>query len=225
LRRAFSRGFTLQGAYTFGKTIDEADDLVNTTNYLDISDRRLDRAVAGFDVPQKLTLVGVWDLPRGPLPAFLAGWQLSGFAIFQKGTPLTVGHGAAWPRGDFNADGNTGDRPNAPVGGLRTSGWARSDYLPGIFRVSDFPTPQPGANGNLGRNTYRGPGFAQTDLSLSKKFRLSERASAQLRLDAFNAFNRVNLNNPSMDLNSASFGRSTSMSTPRAFQAGLRVQF
>lgn len=230
LRRAFSHRFTLQGAYTFGKTIDDADDLVSTTNYLDIANRRLNRAVAGFDVPQKLTVIGLWDLPflQGQtrvLRGLLAGWQISGFAILQKGTPLTVSNGAAWPRGDFNADNNTGDRPNAPAGGLKTSGWARSDYLAGIFRVSDFPTPEPGANGNLGRNTYRGPGFAQVDLSLSKRFRVSERASAQLRLDGFNAFNRVNLNDPSMDLNSNNFGRSTSMATPRAFQAGLRVQF
>ena len=54
IRKPFSRGFMLQTAYTFGKAIDDADDLVGITNYQDIADRRLNRALAGFDVSQKL---------------------------------------------------------------------------------------------------------------------------------------------------------------------------
>jgi hypothetical protein len=46
-----------------------------------------------------------------------------------------------------------------------------------------------------------------------------------LRIDAFNAFNRVNLTDPVMDLNSNSFGRSTSTFTPRLLQVGLRLMF
>jgi len=80
-------------------------------------------------------------------------------------------------------------------------------------------------DGTLGRNTFRGPGFAQIDASLNKQFRVTERVSAELRFDVFNALNRVNLNNPSADLNSATFGRSTSALDPRQFQAGIRVRF
>jgi len=82
-----------------------------------------------------------------------------------------------------------------------------------------------GTDGTLGRNTFRGPGYAQVDLSLAKSFRVTERISSQVRLDSFNAFNRVNLNNPITDLTSNSFGKSTSATTPRAFQAGVRVMF
>ena len=146
-------------------------------------------------------------------------------AVLQKGNPLTVVTNAAWPRGDFNADGNNNDRPNAPADTIQRGGWARSDYQRGILRVADFPTPAPGTNGNLGRNTFRGPGFAQVDLSLSKKLRFSERLRGQLRLDSFNAFNRVNLSNPVTDLNTPSFGRSLSTETPRSYQAGLRIEF
>ena len=83
----------------------------------------------------------------------------------------------------------------------------------------------PGQDGNLGRTTFRGPGFAQTDLSLGKSFSLTERVKANLRADAFNAFNRVNVNNPVLDLSSANFGKSTGTNTPRLLQLGLRISF
>jgi hypothetical protein len=229
LRRAFRSGFSMQTAYTFGKTITDADDLVTTTQYLDVSNRRLDRAVAGFDVPQKLAVMGIWDLPflgnrQGMAARLLGGWQLSGFLILQKGTPLTVVTNAPWPRGDFNGDGNANDRPHAPAN-ARFGGWRRLNYQTGLLNAADFPSPDRGQNGNLGRGIFRGPGYAQTDLSLQKNVRFKESLRAQIRADAFNAFNRVNLANPVMDLNNPNFGRSLSTETPRSFQLGLRVEF
>src|SRR5262249_32211906 len=156
----------------------------------------------------------------------LGGWQLSGFAILQGGNPLTVTRGGSYPTGDYNADGTAGDRPNAPLTAIKSSGWDRQAYLNGIFNVAGFPRPAPSTDGNLGRDTYRGPGFAETELSLAKKFVITERVAARLRIDSFNAFNRVNLGNPSLDLNSpTTFGRSTSAQTPRAYQLGLKIEF
>jgi hypothetical protein len=97
--------------------------------------------------------------------------------------------------------------------------------LTGILPASAFPTPALGTNGNLGIGTYRGPGFAETDLSLSKKFAVNDRLSAKLQMDAYNAFNRVNLNNPALLLNTTTFGQSTGALTARVYQAGLKVQF
>jgi len=62
-------------------------------------------------------------------------------------------------------------------------------------------------------------------LSLSKKFAVTAGVSAEFRLDAFNAFNRVNLGDPTMDLNSNTFGRSTSQLAPRTLQIGLRLRY
>jgi hypothetical protein len=59
---------------------------------------------------------------------------------------------------------------------------------------------------------------------LSKKFRV-QRWSGELRLDAFNALNRVNLADPNMDLSNTNFGRVTSQLAPRAFQLGVRLRF
>lgn len=96
----------------------------------------------------------------------------------------------------------------------------RSNFIPNytFANILDFADDEP-------LQVFRGPGYAQVDLSASKKFAFTERVSAQLRIEAFNAFNRVNLNNPVLDLNNNNFGRSVSALTPRVFQAGLRVQF
>jgi hypothetical protein len=155
----------------------------------------------------------------------LGGWQFAGYAILQSGTPLNVTNGAAFPRGDYNADGNAGDRPNAPASSVKQSGWSTDEYLQGIFRVSDFPVPAAGQNGNLPRNAFRGPGFAELSLSLSKKFVVTTRTSAEFRLDAFNALNRVNLGDPIVDLSNNNFGRSTTQLAPRALQIGLRLRY
>jgi hypothetical protein len=230
LRRNFEQGLMLQGAWTFGRAMDDADLAVGTTNFQDAADLRAERAVAGYDVTHKLALAGVWQLPffkssTGFTHGALAGWQLAGSAILQTGTPINITTSATYPTGDFNADNNGGDRPNAPASGVKTGGWTNNEYLRGIFLASDFPKPAPGQNGNLARNAYRGPGYADVSLSLSKKFELTPKVSAEVRLDAFNAFNRVNLSDPQTDLSNSNFGKSTSQLNPRAFQTGVRVRF
>ena len=112
-----------------------------------------------------------------------------------------------------------------PRPGIKTGGWSQEEYLNGIFQVADFPTPALGENGNLPRNAYRGPGYIDVSLSLTKKFRVQQRWSGEFRLDAFNAFNRVNLADPTMDLSSTNFGKVTSQLAPRAFQLGVRLRF
>jgi hypothetical protein len=241
VKRFIGSAVSLQGSYTYGKAIDDTDGETGTTSWQNAWNRSAERALAGFDVRHRLNLVGVWNMPffkdKGNMPALhyiLGGWQLSGLAILDNGTPLTVTNGGAFrldPNtrlnigGDYNADNTGGDRPNAPTGSIQTSGWDKQQFLSGIMPASAFPAPLPGQDGNLGRSTYRGPGFAQTDLSLAKNFMITERVRANLRADAFNAFNRVNLNNPVMDLSNSNFGKSTGTNTPRLIQLGVRISF
>lgn len=229
VKRSFRNGFSIQGVYTFSKAMDDADTLTNGQNYLDAGNRRLDRALAGFDVSHRLSLNSLWELPilrgkTGLAASLLGGWQLSGFAIFQSGYPFTVSNGAN-PAGDYNRDGTAGDRPNAPLTPLASAGYTRAQFLNGIFPASVFPVPTPGADGNLGRNTFRGPGFAEVDFSLGKRFTITERVHLGIRLDSYNALNHVNLNAPVSDLSSSNFGRSTSTLLPRQYQGGVRIEF
>ena len=229
VKRSFRNTFTLQGAFTFGKVITDSEDFSSVTPYQDVWNQRNDRSLANFDVPKRLAVVGVWSLPRlaGAHRAWrlaFGGWQLAGSAILEAGLPLNVTTSAPWPTGDFNGDGAGGDRPNAPATTQR-GGWSRSEFLQGIFKISDFPVPVRGTDGNLGRNSFRGPGFADVDGSLARNLQFNERVSGQFRLDAFNAFNRVNLASPVMDMANINFGRSTATLAPRALQLGLRIMF
>ena len=109
VRHRFQRGVTLQGSYTFSKAIDITDTLTNTAIYQDAANKNLDRGLAGFDVRHRLALNGSWQLPflrsqKGFLGNAFGGWQLSGLAIFQSGSPLSVIN-SAYPAGDYNADG------------------------------------------------------------------------------------------------------------------------
>jgi hypothetical protein len=162
--------------------------------------------------------------------------------ILQTGAPLTVMCTTAFQAVrnaagqiigntgcDYNGDGNAFDVPNAPLN-LNLGSLDRSSYMTGIFKVSDFPVPAFGQEGNLGRGTYRGPGYANTDLSMIKNFKTpwfaGDRANLRFSAEAFNLFNRVNLADPNTTLNStATFGRSTTARASRNIQFGMRLSF
>jgi len=82
-----------------------------------------------------------------------------------------------------------------------------------------------GTNGTLGRNTFRGPGFARVDMALEKGIRFTERINGMLRIESYNSFNRVNLNQPATDLTSNNFGRVTSAAAGRLYTLSFRVRF
>jgi hypothetical protein len=130
--------------------------------------------------------------------------------------------------GDYNADGNNYDLPMRPSISLDKS-YERSDYLKGLFPASDFPAPPLGEEGNVGRGTVRGPGFAQVDFSLLKNFKTpwfwGEGAKFQFRAEFYNVFNRVNLNNFDGDIASGTFATATGVFTPRSIQLGARLEF
>jgi hypothetical protein len=229
MKRRFMNGVSLRGSYTFSKTMDDTDTLTNIATYEDASNRGLDKGLAGFNVQNRLSLNGIWALPffhnnHGVVGQALGGWQLSCLAIFQTGFPLNISNNS-YPAGDYNADGTAGDRPNNPSSSIARGGYSRQEFLAGIFPASAFPIPIKGTNGNLGRNTFTGPGYQEIDMSLEKVFIVKERFHIQFRIEAFNVLNRVNLNPPTTDLSSGTFGQSTSTLLPRQFQAGVRIEF
>jgi hypothetical protein len=81
--------------------------------------------------------------------------------------------------------------------------------------------------GNLGRNTFRGPGQQNWDFSLIKNFKLTERQSLRFTSDFFNIWNHANFGNPAFtDVEGGSFGKIIStVGTPRLIQFSLRYAF
>ena len=89
-----------------------------------------------------------------------------------------------------------------------------------------FVNPGLDTIGNVGRNTYFGPGFFNTDLGITKAFTIRESIVTKFRMDAFNAFNHINPGNPGGGIESE--GDITGMALPvsqRQLEFSLRVQF
>ena len=242
LRKSFSSSFSFQTNYRFSKWLDTSSD-TSTGQFADNSEPgkgaqdvdclKCERARSLFDIPHRFSFSGIWtpelfNKNNGILGFLTKDWQLSAIFSMQSGRPFSVWNGS--PNADYNRDGGGGsvgggfyDRPNAPVG-INTN-FGRQDFLNGLFPASAFPTPTPGENGNLGRNTFRGPGYSTLDLALGRSFRFGETRQLKLRLDAFNALNNVNLYLPNADLSLANFGKSTQAFDPRTMQASVKFLF
>lgn len=79
--------------------------------------------------------------------------------------------------------------------------------------------------GSLPRNHFRGPHKTNLDMTLAKTTKITERVSMQLRLDAFNVFNRAQFKNPDTNIFSSTFGQITDTYAPRILQLGARFSF
>jgi hypothetical protein len=245
---AFKTNFTdLQfgGAYTFGRAIDFSSTITPPARPDAFGPPEQDEGPSDFDIRHKLSMSVNWRIPGpdGGAKAFLGGWQIGSVLIAQTGLPFSVvcdgrpftairdaaGNIVGNSGCDYNADGQGNDRPNAPSFGRSLSGLSNDDFLAGIFRASDFPTPAPGTQGNIGRNTFRGPRYFNVDVSLIKSVRVpwftGGPADVQFRFEAFNALNTTNLELPVNNLSNPLFGRSIGALAGRILQLSGRITF
>jgi hypothetical protein len=222
----------------------------------------LDRGNSTFDIRHRIVGNYVWDLPwfkdqHGFIGHVLGGWQYNGIWSYQSGahwTPYTAKartlvacatdpSGLCNTGGDFNLDSIGNDRPDASSNGNHfdagKSGWANGFFPGGGFTGAYsgankfFGTPCTGCNGNLGRNTFLGPAHFNTDQSIFKNIRITERFKAQFRAEFFNAFNHANFKLPSSStganfanrITSLNFGQSAGTLDPREIQFGLKFLF
>ena len=138
-----------------------------------------------------------------------------------SGYPFTVTSGA-----DNARTGSGGQRADLTGTSPYFSGdRSRGEQLGQWLNKAAFTPNALGTYGVLGRNTFEGPGFANTDLGLAKDFAFTERLVTTFRFEAFNAFNRVNLATPSASMSSANFMKITSAYEPRILQLALRVRW
>ena len=171
---------------------------------------------ADYDVRQRLAIDAVWKTPtigEGIVRQAVRDWTFSPVMIFQSGGPFTVYTSAGYGVGDYNADGYDYDKPNRPSYGDHVHLSHSDFYNGGRIKVSDFPTPAAGTEGNLGRNTFDGPGYAVVNMAIQRSFQLPklfDRGVFQLRGEFLNALNRTNFNGVTCDLsNTTNFGKST----------------
>jgi hypothetical protein len=192
--------------------------------------RRLERALAGNDVPHNLIFSYVYEIPvgrgkryglrNGFLDAVLGGWQLSGITNFRSGMPLTI-----VTSGDIANVGTGGQRGNAT--GVKPQKLdPRTNNLRG-FDTSAYATPPRGTFGNLARNTQRGFGINNWDVSFNKNFYLpplGEASRLQIRVEFFNFFNHTQFRDIGTTVNVPStFGIVNSTYDPRIMQLAAKL--
>jgi hypothetical protein len=109
--------------------------------------------------------------------------------------------------------------------------WANGFYKAG-FSQSTFSTPSClGCSGNLGRNSFVGPGNWFADMTMSKIFKVTERVNLKFDANAFNVFNRTNFilatagGGANNKYTSGSFGKAAGTLNPREMQFGVKVSF
>src|SRR5579872_827193 len=213
--RRFSAGLTVEAAYTWSKTRDNAVQPMNS-----YESSQIEWATSTFDREHVLVISYVYELPlarssKGFTRALFHGWQLSGISNFESGLPLSI----TIPS-DRAGSGDGGQRPNVS-GPVSTPETIAMWFNPAVFSL-----PALGTYGDAPRTMLRGPGFADFDMSLGKRASLwHERASLQFRAEFFNIFNHTQLSGVGTSFGAGTFGEITSARDPRITQLGLRLAF
>jgi len=162
----------------------------------------------------------------GALDVLVGGWQLTGINTVTPGEMVTFTYTPAPPfqvsaiTNDFSGANNY--RPNITCDPYAADGqrgitqW----FNPACVVV---PTDQSQPFGNSPRNNVRGPNFWQFDFAASKNVALGGQTRLQLRLEAFNLFNRVNFTPPAANRSNSTFGTITGTFDQRQLQLGVKV--
>ncbi len=228
IKRQFTHGLMLQGAYTWAKAINMTDDdgwAAVGWNYAPAFYRN--RAPAGYDRTHIFQIGWVYDLPfgkgkqwvnHGIASHIIGNWEVNGVMAAYTGTPFTI----TAPGSSLNAPNNTqtADQVKSNVQQLSQAGPGGWWYDP-----TAFATVKDQRFGSTGRNATRGPGLWNTDLTLARNFPIKERINLQFRSEWYNFTNSVHLNNPNTDSSSADFMRILGSYGERQIRFGLRLSF
>ncbi len=223
MRLARSAQFT--AAYTWSHAIDEVSDLFELAGARGLPqnsfNRSAERGDANFDVRHRFVSSFVWDLPIFERNKPLGGWQLAGIVTLQTGQPFTVISSI-----DVNLDGNLTDRLNT-LAGTREVGSGSLRYEFPATPVEQFDMlAAAGADGSIGRNTFRASGIVNTDLAVNKHFRFTESRQLEFRAEIFNLFNRTHFGFPVHTLFMPGLGRAAHTTIPaRTAQFAVRFKF
>jgi hypothetical protein len=232
------------------------------------------RSVTSSDIPHVLSLSYTYELPFGPGKALLnrggivekvvGGWSVSGVQKYQSGRPIHIEYDAFGASNPYNAQDGFSFRPNLVPGQPLKNPAYRSSCSGPIptpvgrnacqfyINPAAFVAPPAGQFGNAPNlfSSLRMPWYLNEDLSISKRFSLTEKADLQFQANFFNAFNRVlwsasgqagsqgdaqvfifnnappNLNPATLQSSSSIFGLfSAQQNNPRIIQFGLRLEF
>jgi hypothetical protein len=183
------------------------------------------------------------------------GWQVNVIASFQSGQPITIfsnndnslqgnfldrpnligkiqtfdaRHVSSFSASGADCSGASPDANGNISGNFYFNPTAFDCTFNNFSQVTGLPPLAPGSIasfGNLGRNTIRGPGINNWDISFLKKTKITESKSLEFRAEMFNAFNHAQFLNPDNSGFSGTFGQISQTRGPRLVQFALKFYF
>ncbi|MPZ18518.1 MAG: hypothetical protein GEV06_11475 [Luteitalea sp.] len=200
LNRRFAAGYTLEGSYTFSRFTEQVE-------FLNADDPQPSEFIGVHDVPHRLTLNGIWELPFGEgrrfgaqasraVSTLTSGWQVSGIYTYQQGRPLQN-----WGNIIF-----TGDPEDIALSSSERSVERWFNTEAGFNRASGEQLASNVRTFPLRFDFLRRPAINNLDLSLVKNTRIIGDKSLQIRLEALNALNHPLFPAPNISPTAAAFG-------------------
>jgi len=170
--------------------------------------RSLNYSNADYDLRQNLTGNYLYQMPfhseNRLIDAALGGWTISGTLYFHTGLPFSIEDPITGSSAFSNSNGVFGTLMAQPITPVPSS--CTSPHV-ACYTLDEFAgqagNPAPTGFGTVRRNTYRGPNYFNTDFSLRKNFRITERFGLQLGANAYNVLNHPNFQVPG---NATNFG-------------------
>ncbi|MDX6528771.1 MAG: hypothetical protein QOH41_1061 [Blastocatellia bacterium] len=244
VNRRLSRGLQFGVAYTFSKLLSNNDESLGVGAITggspqvpqDFFNLGAEKSLSAFDRTHRFVANYIYEPPtpgfaknNRVLKQMFGHWEISGITSRQSGQPFSILTGV-----DSNGNGAAGDRPNFNPAGQIILDPSTHNFR--TFTTSGTPFFVPlGSNGlplnfslgngSLGRNTYRAPGFYNTDFSCSKHIKFNEVREFIMRADFLNAFNQDNYGIPVNSLNSADFGKNLNNFGNRSITLGAKFRF
>jgi len=237
-------GLYFLNSFTWGKAMGNSEQALEyyagyfEANPQNIHNLAAEKGPSSFDVKINNVTSIVYQVPFGKgrkyganmnraFDAIAGGWELNTINTAHTGTPLDIAYG---PSSNNDVTGLSNDyrgeaflRPN--VSGSATS-QSRSQILNTYFAGYSFTTPPPSNPfGNLGRNSFRAPGFEQWDFAANKTFTIHEDVKLQFRSEFFNVTNHTNFGIPTTTTTSSAFGTIRTTYPSRQVQFALKLLF
>ncbi|MBB6145286.1 hypothetical protein HNQ77_003244 [Silvibacterium bohemicum] len=221
--------------YTFSKSMDAADNSeANGLVFAYPTFWNRNWALAGYDRKHNLEWWTIYSLPfgkgqmflsSGPLAYIAGGWKLSTVLSRVSGAPFNVTASS----GLLNAPGNTqlADRNYNVKAVLGSNVNGNRQYInPNAFTdvstATGVTTPR---FGDSGRDSVRGPGLFDLDLSLKRTFPIHDAVGFDFVAETFDATNTPQFANPSANIASGGFGVITTSNADRTLRLSGRLTF
>lgn len=233
LKRRLTKGFLFGVAYTWSKSMDYGS---NAGYELpNVYDHRPNWGPSDFDIRNVAVVNYVWNLPYNGgtsrlMRGALGNWQVSGLTQMQSGVPFSVSTGNDYAGVGPGSGTQLWETTRTPSTPHQFSNGIGNNYW---FDPTAFVAPAAGTIAPRGtRNSLYAPGFQSWNLALVKDFHVipnHENQMVTFRAESFNFTNHPNLDTPSSNPTSGTFGEVTAKgntyASDRQFQFSLRYQF